>query len=92
MKDDNGIVLPMPRKKTGVEFNEAPGPGLGFNFSIGHEEYITIAQAAKILGVSQERVREIVRARNIEKHDETQQGYYLLLKDDIEVIKHGYDK
>jgi hypothetical protein len=89
MKDDNGIILPVPRTKNGVEFNELPGPALGFKFTLESEEYVTIAQAAKMLGISKEQMREMVEARGIKKHDETKQGYYLLSKNDIELIKYN---
>ena len=83
---DNGVILPMPRKKSRVAFNETPGVGLGFSISIEHEEYITIAQAAKILGVTKVDMEKIVESKQLKKHDENGGGY-LLLKSDIESIK-----
>lgn len=80
--NDKGIILPIPRKEAGVEIKHSAGAGVMFNIFVQEDEYVTIGEAAKMIGVSKEKMRQLVEERGIEKHDESD-GRYLLLKSDI---------
>lgn len=88
MKDDNGVILPLPRKESGVNFKELSGPALGFNISVFQDEYITVTQAAKMLGITKEQMQDMVESKNLEKHDANKDRYLLSLND-IEMIKYN---
>ena len=76
-------VIPMPRKETNVDIKQSPGCGISFNILVEENDYITVSNAAEILGVTKERIKQLIEERNVEKHCVTGERY-LLLRSDID--------
>lgn len=89
MKKD-GIVLPIPRKECSVEISETQSCGISFSISVQENEFITLADAARLLCLSKARAESLINQRGIAKHNATEHGY-LLLKSDIEKVRHGFN-
>jgi predicted HTH domain antitoxin len=88
MKDkDKGVVLPLPQKETKVIFNEQRGASLGFCISVKQEEYITVSQAAQIVGCSKSEMKILVEEKKLTKFAPTE-FRYLLVKSEIEALIH----
>ncbi len=85
---EKGKVIPAPRKENTVNIAETPGAGISFCVGVQENEYITSAEAAKMLGLSKERTETLIAQRGIRKHFEVE-SKYLLLKSDIEKVRHG---
>ena len=80
---DKGIVIPIPRKESKVNINESAGSGISFNIFVEENEFITVTEAAKMLGITKDQMKQLVEEQGIEKHCANEYRY-LLLKRDIE--------
>jgi uncharacterized membrane protein len=79
-------VLPMPHKEAKVSIKPVKCSGVGYQISVGEQEFISIAVAAGAMCISKEAMMKIVEEKKMKKYDETPDSYLLLMDDLMDVM------